>query len=182
MLDLLVAESNRWESFSVTLQDRKHFLSLLPTMKLTPRLKSNHVISLFFEMYRGYHEQTVQLHLPNLLRLETSDTIIVISGNFPELRELFLHEDMKGKESHIINNILSTSTKLKYLTLSEWGHFTSFYSDHLFRILNAAPSVEVLRLYPRGRPCEQNEDSIFSLIARLTLRHVGTPNQTSFHT
>ena len=112
--------------------------------------------------------------------METSDTILAIGGNFPKLRELFLHEHIDGRASHIIKNILSTSTKLKYLTLSEWGHLTSFYSAHLFRVLDAAPSVEVLRLYPRGRPWEQNEDAIFSLIARLTLRHVGTPNQTSF--
>jgi len=55
-----------------------------------------------------------------------------------------------------------------------------FYSDHMLNVLNAAPSLEVLRLYPRGRPQNQNEDAIFSLIARLTLSHVSTPNQTSF--
>jgi hypothetical protein len=176
LLDLLVAESDRWASFSITLDRHEHFLRLLPTMKLTPRLKSNHVISLSLEM--GYKGDTVQLHLPNLLCLETSDSILAIGGNFPELRELFLHENIVWRESHIINKILSTSTKLQYLTLSEWGPRTSFYNDHLFRILNAATSLEVLRLYPRGRPGNQNEDAIFSLIARLTLRHIG--NQTTF--
>ena len=124
--------------------------------------------------------KTVQLHLPNLLRLEASDSIYAIGGEFPELRELFLHENFLWEESHIIRNILPKSTKLQYLTLSEWGHLTSFYNDHLFRILNAVPSLKVLRLYPRGRPWNQDEDAIFSLIARLTLRHVGTPNQDSF--
>ena len=93
---------------------------------------------------------------------------------------MFLHENIDRRESHIIS-IFSTSPKLKYLTLSEWGHLTSFYSDHLFRVLNAAPSIEILRLYPRGRPYNQNEDAIFSLIARLTLSHVtNTPIQASF--
>jgi hypothetical protein len=182
LLDLLVAESDRWASFSVILDRRENFLRLLPAMELTPRLKSNHVISLSLSISVGRNENTVtiQLHLPNLLRLETSDSILAIGGKFPELCELFLHENLLWRESHIINNILSTSTKLKYLTLSEWGPLTSFYNDHLIRILNATPSLEVLRLYPRGRPWNQDEDAIFSLIARLTLRHVGTPNQPSF--
>ena len=178
LLDLLVAASNRRGSFSIALKRHEHFLRLLPTMKLKPA-SNNHVTSLSLET--GYEGHTVQLHLPNLLRLETSDSIQAIGGNFPELRELFLHENIDRMESHVINNILSTSTKLQYLTLSEWGPRTSFYSGHLFRILNAAPSIEVLRLYPRGRPWEQNKDAIFSLIARLALRHVGTlPNQMSF--
>jgi hypothetical protein len=127
--------------------------------------------------YKG----TAQLHLPNFLRLKAPNTIQAVGGNFPELRELFLHENITWRRrSHIINNILSTSTKLQYLTLSECGDFTSFYSDDLFRIINAAPSLEVLRLYPQGRPWRHNEDAIFSLIARLTLRHVGTLDQTSF--
>ena len=178
LLDLLVAESDRWASFSIDLDRHEHFLRILPTMTLTPHLKSNHVISLSLVM--GYEGNTVQLHLPNLLRLETSNSILAIGGNLPELRELFLYENIVWRELHI-NNVLSNSTKLQYLTLSEWGPLTSFYSDHLFRILHAAaPSLEVLRLYPRGRPENQNKNAIFSLIARLTLRHVGTHNQTSF--
>jgi hypothetical protein len=131
-LDLFVAESDRWAAFSITLDRHKHFLRLFPTMELTPSLKSNHFISLSLKM--GYEGKTVQLHLPNLLRLETYNTIVAIGGKFPELRELFLHENIDRRESHIINNILSTSTKLQYLTLSEWG-----YLNHLIRILNAAP-------------------------------------------
>ena len=178
LLDLLVAESERWASFTATLQYHENFLQLLPTMKLTPHSKSNHIISLSLQMM--YIGETFQLHLPNLLRLETSNTILAIEGKFPELCELFLHENFERREEHIINNILSASPKLKYLTLSEWGHLTSFYNDHLIRILNATPSLEVLRLYPRGRPYNQNEDDIFSLVARLALRHVVTPNQTPF--
>ena len=179
ILDLLVAESYRWACFSVTLQHYSHFVMLLPIIRYTPGplLESNHVISLSLQMFHG--GKTFRLHLPNLLRLETFNTILAIRGNFPELRELFLHEHIHWRESHIIR-ILSTSTKLKYLTLSEWGNITSFYSEHLFRVLNATPSLEVLRLYPRGWPDNQNEDAIFSLIARLTLSHINTPNQTSF--
>ena len=173
LLYLLIGESERWASFSATLDHHDYFLRLLPTLKSTPRSKSNHVTSLSLRM--GYKDETFQLHLPNLLRLETSNTVLAIRGDFPELCELFLYEHIEKRASHIINNILFTSPKLKYLTLSEWGDHTSFYSDHLLRVLNATPSVEVLRLYPRI-PWKRNEDSIFSLIAKLTLRHNVTPS------
>jgi hypothetical protein len=85
LLYLLVAESDRWASFSVD----QHFLRLLPT--LTPRFKYNHVISLSCPLgYKG----TVQLHLANLLRLKAPNTILAIDGKFQELRELFLHENI----------------------------------------------------------------------------------------
>ena len=173
LLDLLLGESERWASFSATLEHHENFLRLLPTMKSTPRSKSNHVTSLSLRM--GYKDETFQLHLPNLLRLETSNTISVIKGDFPELCELFLHhEDLVWEASHIIDDILSTSTKLKYLTLFEC--LSGFYNDHLFRIIHATPFLEVLRLCSRGgRGEERDKYEISYLIAWLTtLRRIVT--------
>jgi len=160
--------------FNIDLPLAQNLVRYRPINPVQAIVASTHVVSLSLDPRIIRYD--VRPHLSSLLRLETSNNITAVGGKFPELRELFLHENIYGMESHIIYKILYTSPKLQYLTLSEWGHLTSFYSEHLIRILNAAPSIEVLRLYPRDRPWEQNEDDIFSLIARLTLRPVITLN------
>ena len=50
LLYLLLGESERWASFSATLDHHDYFLRLFPTLKSTPRSKSNHVTSLSLRM------------------------------------------------------------------------------------------------------------------------------------
>jgi hypothetical protein len=163
----LILTRSRNVHLSVTLSFL-HCGGVLGMLNMDTRLTS-----LTLEDRRYIHSSDpVILCLPNLRRLATSDNIISIGGEFPELRELFLHENFGNTWRHIVDNILSNSVKLQFLTLSEWGYSTSFDSDPLLRILNFATPLKVLRLFPRGRPQDQNEDAIFSLIARLTLGHV----------
>jgi hypothetical protein len=98
--------------------------------------------SLSLEGSRSYFPSSdpVILCLPNLRRLATSDSITSIGGQFPELQELFLHENFDKTWRHI-HNILSNSVKLQFLTLSEWGNSTSFDSDTILRILNPVNMV-----------------------------------------